>query len=286
MNRRSFIALLGGAAAGWPLAVGSAEGRPRVAFLTLNGPQQGAPLIPAFVDGLRRLGYVEGRNVDVDYRYAAGDVERLRPLVQELIALKPEVLVSTEPSSARALKGLAPALPIVCFALTDALIPDLIASYARPGGNVTGLAQSVEGVTGKLVELALEVVPGAARIGFLSNPMGASMPLFAQSIDTAARARGITVQTEEVTAASELTVAFDRFGRQGVQAVIVPVNGLFGVQRAHTASCAPCQWNERSLHVCRPSPPRANIWRLACSHPMVSTAASSIGVAPAMSAGF
>jgi putative tryptophan/tyrosine transport system substrate-binding protein len=89
------------------------------------------------------------------------------------------------------------------------------------------MAQSVEGVTGKLVEVALEIIPGARRIGFLSNPRGASMPLFAESVNVAARARGLAVLTEEVATGGELASAFDRFGKQGAQAVIVPVNGLF-----------------------------------------------------------
>jgi hypothetical protein len=101
------------------LGSGSAEARPRVAFLTLGDQQMDAVYVAAFVEGLRRLGYVEGRNLDIDYRYTAGAVER--------------VLVGSEPSAARALKEIAPASPIVCLALTDALIPDLIASYARPG---------------------------------------------------------------------------------------------------------------------------------------------------------
>jgi putative ABC transport system substrate-binding protein len=238
MKRREFIALLGGAAAAWPLAVHGAGPRPRIAFLTLSAPQEGAQLVVAFVDGLRRLGYAEGRNLDIDYRYAASDVEQLKPLAQELIALKPDILVGSEPSAARALKNVAPTLPIVCLALTDAMIPDLIASYARPGGNVTGMAQTVEGLTGKLVEVALEIIPGTVRIGFLSNPTGASMRLFAQNVDAAARARGIPVLTEEATTNGNLAPAFDRFGKQGVQAVIVPVNGLFRVQRAQIAQLA------------------------------------------------
>jgi ABC transporter substrate binding protein len=115
------------------LGSGSAEARPRVAFLTLGDQQMDAVYVAAFVEGLRRLGYVEGRNLDIDYRYTAGAVERLKPLAQELVALHPDVLVGSEPSAARALKEIAPASPIVCLALTDALIPDLIASYARPG---------------------------------------------------------------------------------------------------------------------------------------------------------
>ena len=220
------------------LAVGSGEARPRIAFLSLGAAQEGATLVAAFADGLRRLGYAEGQNVDIDYRYAAGEVEQLKSLAQDLIALKPDMLVGSEPSAARALKSVAPTLPIVCLALTDALIPDLIASYARPAGTITGMAQSVEGVTGKLVEVALEIIPGAVRIGFLSNPAGASMRLFAQIVDTAAGARGIAVLTEDVSTAGQLAPAFDRFRRQGTQAVIVPANGLFRVQRAQLALAA------------------------------------------------
>jgi ABC-type uncharacterized transport system substrate-binding protein len=236
LRRREFLALLGGAVAGWPMVAGAADARPRLALLGL-GPQQNVHL--AFLDGLRRLGYAQGRNLDIDHRY--GDVEKLKPLAQELIALKPDILVADSPSAATAFKSLAPTLPIVCLTLTDAGIPELFASYARPGGNVTGMAQSVEGVTGKLVELALEIVPGARRIGFLSNPRGASMPLFAESVDVAAHARGMTVLTEQVAAAGELASAFGRFGKQGVQAVIVPVNGLFfseGRQIAQVALAA------------------------------------------------
>ena len=235
LGRRKFLATLLGGAAAWPLA-GAADARPRIAYLGW-GPQQSVHL--AFVDGLRRLGYAQGRNLDIDHRY--GDVEKLKPLAQELIALRPDILVADSPSPAIAFKSVAPTLPIVCLALTDAGIPDLFASYARPGGNVTGMAQSVEGVTGKLVEVALEIIPGARRIGFLSNPRGASMPLFAESVDVAARARGIAVLTEEVATGGELASAFDRFGKQGAQAVIVPVNGLFfsqGMQIAQLALAA------------------------------------------------
>ena len=176
---------------------------------------------PAFVDGLRRLGYAQGRNLDIDYRY--GPVEKLEPLARELIALKPDILVASAPSAAIAFKGAAPTLPIVCLGLTDAGIPHLFASYARPGGNLTGMAQSVEGVTGKLVDVALEVVPGARQIGFLSNPEGASMRLFVQSVEVAARGRGMPVLTEEATTGGEL--------RRNECASFAPVLFLFALHR-------------------------------------------------------
>jgi putative ABC transport system substrate-binding protein len=192
-------------------------------------------LIDAFLGGMRRLGYAPGRDVDVDYRYAAGDVQQLKVLADELMASKPDLLIGSEPTPCRVLKSVAPTSPIVCLALTDALIPDLIASYSRPGGNVTGMAVSVEGLVGKLVEIAMEIVPSAARIGFLSNPTGASMALFAESVQRAARSANVTIVSDRATTPGDLAPAFDRFGKQVVQAVIVPPNGLFRAQRAEIA---------------------------------------------------
>src|SRR5262249_57601766 len=120
MRRREFIALTGGAAA-WPLAAHAAGKRPHVAVLTLLSPQDERGRITAFGAGMRELGYVAGQTFDIDYRYAEGDTERLRPLACELIALAPDVMFAGEPSAARAVKALAPNLPIVCPVLGDHL---------------------------------------------------------------------------------------------------------------------------------------------------------------------
>ena len=165
IRRREFIALVStAAAAAWPAVVRAAAKRPRVAVLTLLSPQDPGGRTTAFVAGIRELGYIPGQTVDFDYRHAYGDTERLRPLAKELIALAPDVVFAEEPSAARAVKALAPDLPIVCPALTDRL-PDLFASYARPGGSVTGVASMVEDLNTKLVELAQEIVPGLNLIG-------------------------------------------------------------------------------------------------------------------------
>jgi len=230
MMRRELIALLGStAAASWPRSARgqSVERVRRIGVLTLASPRDEERVIAAFVDGLHDRGYVEGRNLDISFRHADGDVGRLAPLAQELIALKPDVVLAAEPSPARVTHKIAPTLPIVCPLLTDAVLPELAASYARPGGYVTGIAQTVEGLTGKLIELAQEFVPGALRVGFLSNPTGTSMQLFEQGVVEGARQRGITVLTEQVQAGDALQAGFDGFVRQKVQAVIVPVNGLF-----------------------------------------------------------
>jgi len=228
LKRRKFITLVGGAAA-WPVVSSAQQSGPikRVGFLTLLSLKDEEGVLAAFVDGLHRHGLIEEKNLKLDYRYSEGDVKRLTPLAQELIALRPDVLVGGEPSPAKVLKSIAPTLPIVCPQLTDAQLSDLVASYARPGGTVTGLAESVEGLTGKLIELVQEFAPSTVRVGFLANPTGASMQFFAHSIEEAARGRGILLLTEKAATPEDLSPALDRLVRQQPQAIIVPLNGLF-----------------------------------------------------------
>jgi putative tryptophan/tyrosine transport system substrate-binding protein len=229
MRRREFIACLTGVATAWPLAARAQQGGPakRVGYLSLLSSKEQEGVVSIFLDGLRSHGLVEGKNLNIYYRYSDGDVKRLTPLAQELIVLRPDVVVGAEPSPAKVLKKVAPALPIVCPLLTDAQLSELVASYARPGGNVTGLASTVEGLTGKLIELVQEFVPGVVRVGFLANPTGASMQYFTHTVEEAARGRGIMLLTEQATTPDDLSPAFGRFERQEAQAVIVPVNGLF-----------------------------------------------------------
>ena len=186
--------------------------------------------IAAFVAGMRELGYVGGKTVDIHYRFAEGETTRLRPLALELIALAPTVIFAGEPSVARVVKALAPNLPIVCPVLTDRL-PDLFASYARPGGSVTGLASIVEGLHAKLVNLAHDVFPGLMRIGLLINPAGANQAMFKEQVDEAARARGMTTLVEEASRPDDLATAMDRIVMAGGQIVMVAPNGMFINQR-------------------------------------------------------
>ena len=240
MKRREFITLLGGAAVSLPEVARAQQGErvKRVGFLTLTSSKDEEGVLAAFLDGLRSHGLIEGKNLKLDYRYSEGDVKRLTQLAQELIALRPDVVVGGEPSPAKVLKDTAPTLPIVCPQLTDAQLPDLVASYARPGGTVTGLAETVEGLTGKLIELVQEFVPGAVRVGVLANPTGASMQFFAHSIEEAARGRGILVLTEEATTPDELSPALGRLAQQQPQAIIVPLNGLFRNEVGHIVQLA------------------------------------------------
>jgi putative ABC transport system substrate-binding protein len=226
MRRRAFITLLGVAATAWPLSARAAGARPRIGVLDINGADSNARNLAAFRDGLQSLGYVEGRNVDIDYRYANGDADVLPALAQELVQLKPDVLLASAVSPTRALKRIAPTMPIVCPSFSDSFVPSLAASFAHPGGSVTGIASDVEGMIGKLTELTLDVVPGTTKIGFLANPAGGSMERFEQQVQSAAQARGVEVQIEQVGKLDDFDGAVQRLSEGKVQAIIVPANGL------------------------------------------------------------
>ena len=226
MRRRAFITLLSGAAA-WPLGARAADRYPRIGVLDINPAEYSAHNLAALRDGLRRLGYVEGRTVDIDYRAADGDTPRLTALAQELVQLKPDVVLAGNASPVMAVKRIAPALPIVCPAFGDSFVPSLAASFAHPGGNVTGIASNVEGLIGKLTELTLDVMPDTTRIGFLANPAGASMAHNEQQIRSAAQARGVEVRIEQARKLDDIDGALQQLSAAGVRAVIVPGNGLF-----------------------------------------------------------
>jgi putative ABC transport system substrate-binding protein len=224
--RRELIVGLGGAAIVWPFAARAAGHLPRIGVLDINSAETNVRNLAAFRDGLRGQGYIEGSTVDIDYRYSDGDTDRLPALAQELVQLKPDVVLAVSVSPARAVKRIAPTMPIVCPSFGDAFVPSLAASFAHPGGSVTGIATEVEGLFGKLTELTLDAIPGTTKIGFLANPTGASMPHYEQAVQSAAQARRVEVQVEPVRKLDDFDEAFQRFSDGKVQAIIVPPNGL------------------------------------------------------------
>jgi putative tryptophan/tyrosine transport system substrate-binding protein len=226
IGRRKFITALSGMAIAWPIAPRAAGGRPRIGVLDINSAEYDARNLTAFRDGLQRLGYVESRTVDIDYRYADGDTDKLPALAQELVELKPDVVLADAVSPTRAVKRIASGMPIVCPAFSDGFVPSLAASLAHPGGSVTGIASDVEGLFGKLTELTVDAIPGTTKIGFLANPAGASMERFEQQVQSAAHARGVDVQIEQVGKPDEFEGAFQRLSEGKAQAIIVPGNGL------------------------------------------------------------
>jgi putative tryptophan/tyrosine transport system substrate-binding protein len=176
MRRREFI--VGVAAAAWPLAAQaqSYSRRPTIGILVMNAESSVAPRVRGFLDVLRELGYSEGRNFVLQARYADGVQDRLPSLADELIRLKPDVIVAGSVPATWAAKEASPTTPIVCVSLIDPIALGLVASDARPGGHVTGILATIDGLTGKQLELAREAVPSVTRMGMLINPANPAMP--------------------------------------------------------------------------------------------------------------
>ena len=227
IGRRDLIAMLGGAAVAWPEAARAAAGRPRIAVLALNSKNGEATLFPPFQEGLQKLGYFDGRTVDIDRRYADAEIARLPALARELIGTNPNVMYADTPSAAIAGKNAAPSLPIVCPTLNDAVMPSLVASYNHPGGSVTGLSVSVEGLFGKLVEITIDAIPGISKCGLLLNPTGPDNALNEGQVRAAAKARGTEVVVALAGKREELGPAIQQLAIAQVRAIIVPSNAFF-----------------------------------------------------------
>src|SRR5262245_14576942 len=169
MKRREFVTLLGGAAAAWPCngLAQSPPKRPLIGLLAGSSKAAGARYYSGFPLGMRELGYLEGRDYGFEDRYADGDGSRLPMLAEELVRLKPDVIVAATTPGSLAAKRAAASIPIVGVNLTDPVGFGLVVSEARPGANVTGILFRWEGLTEKQVEIALDLMPGAGNMGIL-----------------------------------------------------------------------------------------------------------------------
>jgi len=197
LDRRTFVGTLAGGLLAGPLAAGAQPpGRIwRIGYLSLVSERlvQYRPWVAAFRDGLRRLGYVEGENVTIEQRYAAGQVERLPALTAELVRLRADVLVAAPAGSALAAKKVTSTIPIVFMGEPDPVGTGLVASLARPGGNATGLADAHTELLPKRLELLKLLVPTLSRVGVLWNPSNASTAPQLKAVQAAGPALGLTI---------------------------------------------------------------------------------------------
>ena len=199
MNRRQFLTLLGGAATTWPLAPRARQAGklPTVGFLGANTPAVQSQWTAAFVQRLRELGWTEGRTVTIEYRWGEGRTERFAEFVAEFIRLKVDVIV-THGTAVPAAKRATSAIPIV-FAIAGTPVGlGLVASLARPGGNVTGLSLQSTDIAGKRLELLREVLPGFRRLAVLANVGFPTAVLEIAEVQAAARTLGLQVATIEI----------------------------------------------------------------------------------------
>lgn len=209
---------------------------PRIGFLS-SVP---SAISEGFQEGLKERGLVEGRNVIIEWRWTEGTAERIAGLARELVALEPELIVTTAPQPTDAAKAATNSIPIVFIAVGDPVQQGLVPSLARPGGNLTGLTVLVsDGFTGKMLEQLKEALPGASRVAVLSNPTN---PQNHQSMSVelppAAERLGVAAVPIAVKAASELDAAFEQAARARVDALLVMGDPVIYVNRVRIAELA------------------------------------------------
>ena len=240
MKRREFIVVLGSAAATWPnLVAAQLSGRPALIAMLVSGSSSGwSRNVQSFRHGLKEYGYTEGRDIEIVYRYADGDPASLPVLAEELVKLKPSIIVTTSTSAALAAKQATPIVPIISALLTDPVGSHLAATEARPGGNVTGIEFTLKGLTGKQLELAREIIPRTSTVGLLTHMKSASNPQQRRDAEAAANALGIRLVPTDIDLPDQLGEAFRTYAQDRVDWVIVLGDSLFASEREQIASLA------------------------------------------------
>jgi putative ABC transport system substrate-binding protein len=241
VKRREFITLLGGAAASWPLAARAQQpALPVIGILSPLSPAMAARNVEAFRAGLRDLGYVEGRNIAIEFRFAEGALRRLPDLAAELIGLRPVVIVTGALPAVLAVRDATRTIPIVMTAIVqDPTALGLAASIARPGSNVTGFwIEGDEALIAKRLELLKEAIPGMARVGLVVNPDNPTETGNLRLLPAAARALGLAVRILEIRATAEFASAFAAAVRDGLQGLHISQDALFNNYRAEIVAMA------------------------------------------------
>jgi putative tryptophan/tyrosine transport system substrate-binding protein len=210
MRRREFITLLGSTAAAWPLAARAQQpGKlPTIGFLGATTPAEGGRLLAAFVQRLRELGWVDGRNVAFEIRWGEGRSERFAEIAAEFVRLKVDVILTHNTPPVLAAKQATSSVPIVFATAGDPVGTGVVASLARPGGNVTGLSSGATDVVGKRLELLREVVPGLRRLAILASDSPYSV-LDIGEVQRAARTLALEVATFEIRRTEDIAPAFE-----------------------------------------------------------------------------
>ncbi len=240
MRRRELILLLGGAAITWPLA-GRAQQKamPVIGLLGSASASAYAPFVAAFHQGLAENGYVEGQNVTIEYRWAEGSYDRLPALAADLVGRKVDLIVASGGNvSAFAAKNATSTIPIVFASGGDPVGEGLVASLARPGGNVTGVTFMIAELTPKRLELLSELVPHARVIALLTNPNSPGTERMIQDVQEAARVKGVQLAILKAGTESEIDAAFAALVQLHAGAILVGADPFFFGRRAQLVALA------------------------------------------------
>jgi putative ABC transport system substrate-binding protein len=232
IKRRSFITLLGGAVA-WPLAARAQQSAmPVIGFLSSRSPGESAGVVAAFRQGLREIGFIEGRNLAIAFRWAEGRYDRLPALAAELVGLPVTLLFSAGgPPTAFAAKAATSTIPIVFSAVGDPVEIGLVPSLSRPSGNITGMAVFNAALAEKRIELMKELMPTVGVIGHLLNPSDQMSEIESKGALAAARALGIELRVFNASSENELDVAFAAVAKLSASALVVSGEPFFDSQR-------------------------------------------------------
>jgi putative tryptophan/tyrosine transport system substrate-binding protein len=232
IERRKFLATLGSAAAAWPLAARAQHrATPVIGFLNSQSSDAIADRVRGFRQGLKEAGYVEGENVAIEYRWAEAKFDRLPALAAELARRQVVLIIAANTVSALAAKRATTTIPIVFAVADDPVKLGLVATLARPGGNLTGISSLIGELVAKRLELLRELVPGATRVAALVNPTGPNAEPALRDIETATRAMGMQIKVLNASTSGEINAAFATFVHERPDALFISPDGLFNTRR-------------------------------------------------------
>jgi len=240
MRRRDFIKVVASSVVEWPLAARAQQPKKPavIGYLSGSSTTAGRTLADCFLHELRDLGWMEGKNFEINYRWSGGVLERNAALMTELLALHPDLIVATSTQAAQAAQRATQQIPVVFIAVSDPVASSIVASLARPGANITGVSNFLPATTAKLLELLKTVTPNAARIGVLYNPTNDGKLIEMRELEVAAPVMGMSLKPLPVSSSDDFERAFQEALDLRVDSLVTLVEGVTLINRSRIAEFA------------------------------------------------
>ncbi len=238
MKRREFIGLIGGAAAAWPIGV-TAHGRVRrIGYLTPLSANAGRNLEDCFRDALREQGWIEGQNVEFEYRRFEGNTDQISGLADELVRLGPDLIVAAGTPAAQVLQKATSEIPVVFVAVSDPVASRIVASLARPGRNVTGVSNFLPATSGKLLQLLKQLVPQLLHVAVLRDANNYGKTLEVRELQIAGQTLGIRIDPMELRTPDDIEPAFAVMAKEPPNALVALQDGITFANRQRIVDSA------------------------------------------------